>query len=193
MRVARMVKPRQKRWTRAEYYRMLGAGLFRGQRVELIEGVIFQMPPMKTPHAAALELGRVALDRAFGRGHWIRTQLPLHFGPRSEPEPDLAVVPGGPRDFADHPTTALLIVEISDATLSYDRRRKGSLYARAGIADYWVVNLNRGQLEVYHRPIPDPSRRYGYGYSSADVLGPNDEAVPLAAPQARVRVADLLP
>ncbi len=193
MRVARKVEPRQKRWTRAEYYRMLDAGLFRGRRVELIEGVIFQMPPMKTPHAAGLELGERALEAVFGATYWVRTQLPLHFGPRSEPEPDLAVVPGGPRDFADHPTTALLIVEISDATLSYDRRRKGSLYARAGIADYWIVNLNRGQLEVYRRPIPDPSRRYGFGYSSVDVLGPNESATPLAAPQAQVRVADLLP
>src|SRR5947208_15853969 len=106
MHVVRKVKPRQKRWTRAEYYRMADAGLFREQRVELIEGEIFQMPPMKTPHAAALELGERELEAVFGAGYWVRNQLPLHFGPRSEPEPDLAVVPGGPRDFTDHPTTA---------------------------------------------------------------------------------------
>ena len=80
--------------------------------------------------------------------------------------------PGGPRDYTAHPTTALLIVEVSEATLSYDRRRKGSLYARAGIADYWIVNLNRSQLEVYRQPKPDPSRRYGWGYSSVQTFGP---------------------
>jgi Uma2 family endonuclease len=193
MHVLRKVKPRQKRWTRAEYYRMADAGLFREQRVELIEGEIFQMPAMKTPHAAALELGRVALERAFGRGHWIRVQLPLHLGPRSEPEPDIAVVAGGVRDFSDHPSNALVVVEVSDATLSYDRRRKGSLYAKAGISDYWIVNLNRGQLEVYRQPIPDPSRRYGFGYSSVNLFGSTDSASLLAAPQARIQVADLLP
>jgi Uma2 family endonuclease len=151
------------------------------------------MPPMKTPHAAGLELAERALEDVFGRGYWVRTQLPLHLGPRSEPQPDLAVVPGGPRDYSKHPASALLIVEVSDATLSYDRRRKGSLYARAGIADYWIVNLNRGRLEVYRQPIPDPSRRYGFGYSTVEVLQPTDHATPLAAPQARIAVADLLP
>jgi Uma2 family endonuclease len=172
---------------------MLDAGLFREQRVELIEGEIFQMPPMKTPHAAALELGERELEAVFGPTYWVRNQLPLHFGPRSEPQPDLAVVLGGPRDFADHPTTSLLVVEISDATLSYDRRRKGSLYAKAGIADYWIVNLHKWQLEIYRQPIPDPSRRYGFGYSSVHVVGANDAASPLAAPEARIKVADLLP
>jgi Uma2 family endonuclease len=193
MLVVRKVKPRLKRWTRAEYYRMADAGLFREHRVELIEGEIFQMPPMKTPHAAGLELGRVAFERAFGRGHWIRFQLPLHFGPRSEPQPDLAVVVGGVRDFKDHPTSALIVVEVSEATLSYDRRRKGSLYAKNGIADYWIVNLNRRQLEVYRQPIPDPSRQYGFGYSSVKLFAANDTASPLAAPNASIMVADLLP
>jgi Uma2 family endonuclease len=193
MQVARRAKPRQKRWTRAEYYRMADAGLFREQRVELIEGKIFQMPPMKTPHAAGLELGEREFEAAFGAAFWVRNQLPLHFGPRSEPQPDLAVVRGGPRDFTDHPATALLVVEISDTTLSYDRRRKGSLYAKAGIADYWIVNLHKWQLEVYLQPIPDPSRRYGFGYSAVDVLGPNEAVIPLAAAQARIKVADMLP
>ena len=94
---------------------------------------------MKTPHAAGLELAERAVETIFATGYWVRTQLPIHFGPRSEPEPDIAVVPGGPRDYTAHPSTALLIVEVSEATLSYDRRRKGSLYARANIADYWIV------------------------------------------------------
>src|SRR5262245_7812575 len=185
-------KPRRWRWTVKDYYRIADLGLFIDKRIELIEGEIFQLPPMKTPHAASLELTRFVVDRVFGPGHWIRLQLPLHFGPRSEPEPDIAVVPGGPRDYAAHPTTALLIVEVSEATLSYDRRRKGSLYARAGIADYWIVNLNRRRLEVYRQPIPDPSRQYGFGYSSVQTFDSGEHASPLAAPQAKIAVTDLL-
>ena len=144
-------KPRRWRWTVKDYYRIADLGLFIDKRVELLEGEIFQMPPMKTPHAAALELTRFAVERVFGAGHWIRMQLPLHFGPRSEPEPDIAVVTGGPRDYTAHPTTALLIVEVSEATLSYDRRRKGSLYARVGIADYWIVRNRELRLGDLYR------------------------------------------
>lgn len=193
MPVKRWAGPRRTNWTIQEYYRLADLGAFRNQRVELIDGEIVQMAPMKTPPAAGLELARMALDQAFGPGHWIRTQLPLRFSRRSEPQPDLAVVPGGPRDYSTHPASALLIIEVSDTTLSYDRRRKGSLYARAGIADYWIVNLKRDQLEVYRQPVPDPSRRYGFGYSAVEVLRMSDHATPLAAPQARIAVADLLP
>jgi Uma2 family endonuclease len=193
MPVKRWVGPRRVDWTIEQYYRLAGLGAFRNQRVELIEGEIIQMAPMKTPHAAALELAERAVEAAFGPTVWVRTQLPLRLGRRSEPQPDVAVVPGGPRDYSTHPTTALLLVEVSDATLSYDRRRKGSLYARAGIADYWIVNLRRDQLEVYRQPIPDPSRRYGFGYSAVTVFQSADSAVPLAAPKARIAVADLLP
>jgi len=167
--------------------RVSGAGF------KLIEGVIIEKAQMTPGHAAGLELTRRALEPAFGPGHWIRMQGPLRLGRRSELDPGLAVIPGGPRDNVAPPTTALLVVEISDEALAYDRRRKGSLYARAGIADYWIVNLNRGQLEVYRRPIPVPSCRYGYGFSAMDVLGPDDHATPLAAPKARIAVADLLP
>jgi Uma2 family endonuclease len=123
-----------------------------------------------------------------------RLQAPLHLGPRSAPEPDAAVVPGGPRDYTatGHPTTALLIVEVSDTTLSYDRGRKASLYARAGIADYWILNLVQ-QLEVHRWPVPDPTQHYRHGYADVLILTPQDHIAPLAAPKKRVAVADLLP
>ena len=92
-----------------------------------------------------------------------------------------------------HTTPSDAVVEVSEATLSYDRRRKGSLYARAGIADYWIVNLNRRRLEIYRQPIPDPSRHYGFGYSSVQTFDSGEHATPLAAPQAKIAVADLLP
>jgi Uma2 family endonuclease len=181
------------RWTTKEYYRLYDLGFFDGQRVELIEGEIIVMPVMKNPHAIAITLAEDALRAAFGPGHWIRPQMPLHFGLWSEPEPDVAVAQGGPRDYADHPTTALLVVEISETTLRYDRGRKGPLYAQAGITDYWIVNLVDRQLEVYRDPQPDPKRPRHYTYAQVTILKATDVVTPLAAPNARIAVADLLP
>src|SRR5262245_54004413 len=130
--------PARRLWTRKEFYRMAALGLFRHQRVELIEGVIIQMPPMLEPHAAGIEKTRRALEAVFGPDHWARAQMPLHLRRRSAPYPDIAVVPGGPGDYQTAPTTALLVCEISDTTLTYDRGRKASLYASAGISDYWI-------------------------------------------------------
>src|SRR5690349_7458384 len=114
--------------------------------------------------------------------------MPLRFRPRSAPKPDVAVVPGGPYDYQTTPATALLVVEVSDATLSYDRGRKASLYARAGIADYWIVDRRRRQLEIRRNPVQDSSQRYGFRYADVQTLAPTDHATPLAAPQARIAV-----
>jgi hypothetical protein len=91
-----------------------------------------------------------------------------------------------------HPATAPLVIEASDASLWYDRR-KGSLYARAGVAGYWIVNLRDNVLEVRRRPVPDASAHYGHGYADLTTLRAGDAVAPLAAPQATVAVADLLP
>ena len=168
-------------------------GFFQDRRVELIEGEIIEMPVPKPPHVMALGLTEDALRAAFGRGFSVRTQVPLNLGDASEPEPDLAVVPGGPRDYPEHPTTALLVVEISDTTLAIDRGRKASLYARAGLADYWIVYLVDRRLEVRRTPGPDSTQPYGCGYQDVTVLGPTDSVAPLAIPAARITVADLLP
>jgi Uma2 family endonuclease len=102
-------------------------------------------------------------------------------------------VVGRREDYSDHPTTAVLIVELSESTLAYDRSRKASLYARAGIADYWIVNLVNNQLEVRRDPRPDPSQPYGHGYANVAILVPPAVVNPLAAPQVSLAVADLLP
>jgi Uma2 family endonuclease len=193
MRVTKRIGPRRKLWTLAEYDRMVKAGLFREQRVELIEGEFIQMPPMHEPHAAGIEKTRRALEVVFGSTFWARVQMPLRFRPRSAPEPDVAVVPGGPGDYQTAPTAALLVVEVSDATLAYDRGRKASLYARFGIADYWIVNIRHRKLEIRRNPVPDATQRSGFRYADVQILLPTDHATPLAAPKARVAVADLLP
>ena len=112
----------------------------------------------------------------------------------SEPEPDVAIVAGGPRDYMDaHPSKPALIVEVADESLAKHRFFKGALYARAGIADYWVVNLVDEVLEVYREPVRAPSRRYWWKYGSVKLLKRGAKVAPLAAPRARVRVAALLP
>ena len=161
------LKPHTRKWTRAEYYRMADLGWFDNQRVELIEGTVVQMPPQKNFHVIGIGLAENAMQAAFGPRHSAaRRKRPCTWAAVPRPEPDIAVVPGGPRDYTTtgHPTTALLIVEISETTLAYDRSRKASLYARAKIADYWIVNLLHGRLEVRRTPVPDPSERYGWRY-----------------------------
>src|SRR5204862_46858 len=93
---------------------------------------------------------------------------------------------------ASNPTTALLVVEVADTTLSYDRNTKASLYAASGIADYWIVNIPGQQLEVFRDPVPDASARFGVRYSSRTILVAGDVVSPLALPAAQVPVADLL-
>ena len=122
------------RFSRIEYDRLIAKGAFdAGQRVELLGGRLVVREPQGSPHATAIGLGLDALRAAFDSGWSVRVQLPIALDDESEPEPDLAVVPGGPRDYARaHPTRPVLIVEVSESTLDLDREHKGSLYARAG-------------------------------------------------------------
>jgi Uma2 family endonuclease len=188
-------EPQQRKWTREEFYRLLDLGFFVDQRVELIEGEIIQMAAQKNFHAISMALTNDELRAAFGPGFWVRVQMSLDLTPYSVPDPDLAVVPGTPRSNMTqaNPTSALLITEVSETTLAYDRRTKGSFYAVAGIADYWIVNLVDRQLEIYPNPVPDAQQIYGMGYAGVVILGPRDHATPLAAPHAKVLVANLLP
>jgi Uma2 family endonuclease len=170
---------------------MAEMGLFDGQRAELIEGKVMVLSPQKWAHAAAVDRVAEVLRGALGSGIWVRSQLPLILTPFSDPEPDVSVVAGRREDYTDHPTTALLIVEVSDTSLAYDRADKASLYARVGIADYWIVNLVDGQLEVHRNPVAAAGEVYGFRY--ADVTTWTTGSVtPLAAPQVAVSVADLL-
>ncbi len=188
------IKPAVQRWTVKQYLRLAELGVFRNRRVELIEGVIIKMPPMLSRHAVTIRKVQLPLDRIFGPAHWVRLQMPLQFGRRSAPEPDVAVVAGSEDDYlAAHPSTALLIVEVSESSLSYDRGRKASLYARAGIEDYWIVNLVQRQLEVRRNPIADPAQRYGFRFADVTVLSLADHVAPLAVPTANIAVSDLIP
>ncbi len=192
----RPAEPRPHRWTREQFYQMLDLGWFIEQRVELIDGEVIDMPAQKNPHALGITLTADALRQVFGPNYWVRVQMTLDLPSISSPDPDLAVVAGAPRTHSaatTNPTTALLIVEVSETTLWYDRHRKSHLYAAAGIADYWVLNLVHRQLEVYRDPVADASQPFGFRYASRTDLAPQDQVSPLAAPQAHILVADLLP
>jgi Uma2 family endonuclease len=185
-------QPSERRWTRQEYYRLAEQGYFDGQRVELIEGRIIQMPPQGLPHTVGVEMVDRYVRKAFPDGFRHRAQMPFRTVDGSDPEPDIAVVKGHPRDPADgHPTSAALIVEVIDTTLRHDRR-KAKLYALSGVIDYWILNLLDEQLEVYREPIAEPSSN-GPWYASVRVLRRDESLAPVAAPLAVVNVAELLP
>ena len=112
----------------------------------------------------------------------------------SEPEPDVAVCVGSPRDYvAGHPSRPVLLVEVDGASLAFDREHKGSLYARAHVPDYWIVNLVDRVVEAHREPTPSAEAPYGWRFGTRRRLGAGDGVSPLAAPRARIPVADLLP
>ena len=174
-------------WTREEYERLVAQGFFRpDERIELVDGVIYEMTPQSVGHAVSVRLARQFLGRTFSAGFDILVQMPLALEEDSEPEPDLAVVPGSPRDhLTSHPTSAVLVIEVADTSLSRDRA-KASLYARAGIPDYWIVLLGTRRLEVYRDPE-------GGAYRSKTILNAMDKISPLASPEATISAGELLP
>jgi len=180
---------------RARYEHFVEKGVFGPEdRVELLDGLLVAREPQGSRHAVVVTLVRMALERAFGPRYYVRDEQPLALDETSEPEPDVMVVRGRPRDYLRaHPSAPLLVVEVAETSLALDRRRKGGLYARAGIRDYWIVNLIDDVVEVYRHPVRDPSRRYGWKYDRVRLLKRQAFISPLAAPRARIRAADLLP
>lgn len=192
--MAAIAEPQLHHWTKPEYYKIVETGLFEGKHVELVEGQIIEMSPMGSLHRTAIILATEILRNIFAEGYFISTQCPMDLGESSAPEPDIAVIRGNVRDYKyAHPTSAVLIVEVAETSLDYDRNKKSSLYARAGIEDYWIINLNTSRLEVYRNPMVDPEKPYGYGYSSINIFTSLYSISPLSAPHATISVADLLP
>jgi Uma2 family endonuclease len=184
-----------KRWKRVEYERLVDRGAFEpGDRIELIDGLLLVAEPQSSPHYTTIQLVERALGLAFGEGWTVRTQAPIALDDVSEPEPDVAVVRGGVRDFASaHPVDPVLVVEVSLSSLAFDREHKASLYARAGRPEYWIVNLVDRVIEVRREPAPEPSAPYGWDYAVLDVLGPTERVSALRAPAVQIPVGDLLP
>ena len=182
-----------RRWRRHEYDRLVELGVLQGEPIELIGGQLLVAEPQGPYHASAVSAVDYAIRAALPEGWMVRLQAPVWLDDESEPEPDLVVVPGQPSDYRDaHPIRPTLAVEVAETSLGFDRERKGSLYARAGILDYWVVNLVDGVLEVYREPTPDPGAAFGWRYEAVTRLKPPATAALLGVPACRVPVAALL-
>ena len=176
-------------FTAEEFERMGEAGIFRqGARLELIEGEIFEMSPIGSLHAACVNfLGRL-LNRLFGDSHIVATQNPIHLNDFSEPQPDIALLRWRDDFYRNaHPTPAdvLLVIEVADTTVVADRKVKVPLYAKAGIAEAWLVNIPEEQGEIYSEPANG-------SYQRAEVFGRGEEARSHTVEGLAVSVSELL-
>jgi len=179
----------RKLWTRDEYHHLLEQGfLIEGSRFELLEGEIVAKMPQDRKHIVACMRGQQALMGVFGVAH-VQTQGPIAPNDYNEPEPDIVVLRNRVQDYMeDHPGPAdiLLAVEVANTSLRADRTVKRAVYARAGIPEYWLMDVNGRTLTVFREPGPD-------GWASETTLTDADAVSPLAAPDAPIAVADLLP
>jgi len=168
------------------YHQLAEAGAFDEGRVELLHGVVVRMSPQGPPHASVI----VKLTRLFAR-HLpdtveLRVQLPLEASDYDAPEPDLALCAAREDPAASHPRTADLVVEVSDATRRRDLVTKPPIYARAGVREYWVVDLGRRVVHVHAQPAGDL-------FELVRVVRPGDTLTPAAFPDLHVAVAELFP
>jgi Uma2 family endonuclease len=176
-------------FTVGDYYKMAEAGIFERERVELVEGEVVKMTPLGSRHAACVTRLNRLFSRLLGQEALLRVQDPVRISDRTELEPDLAVVRYR-RDFyaGAHPTPVdtLLVVEVSDSSLAYDRDVKMPIYARAGIPSAWLIDLAGQEVTVHSGPTAE-----GYGHVAAKVAG---DQLTLAVPGSvfEVNVADLL-
>lgn len=180
--------PARRLFTVDEYHRIGEVGVFGDDRVELIEGEILTMSPIGQLHAAGVKRAAYVLGRRFGEGVIVSVQDPIVLDDGSEPQPDVVVL----RFRADfyrsgHPTAAdvLLLLEVSDATLRFDLGEKAALYARHGVPEYWVDDVNADRLIVHRDPSPS-------GYQSVQTLGREDRVRPVSFPEHEVALAELL-
>ena len=187
--------PRTRRWKRVEYEHLVELGVFQpGERLELLDGLLVVREPQGTRHAAAIRRVVAALHAALGDTWQIDSQLPIALDDDSEPEPDVAVVARDPGAYRDaHPSRPALIVEIAESSYRIDRDHKASLYARARVGDYWIVDVVGGALEVHRDPAESPDAPYGWRYRSIATLRPPATVAPLVATGSTIAVASLLP
>ena len=177
------------RFTRADYHQMAKVGILKPEaRVELIDGEILEMSPIGRRHRSSVNrVTDVFAPRLHGVAI-VQIQSSITLGDYGEPEPDVAVFRYRADFYSESdetPDDILLIVEVADSSEAYDRRTKGPLYARFGIPDYWLVDLNRDLVTVYRDPTPD-------GYASSRVFRRGESMSPLAFPDLTVAVDDIL-
>ncbi|MBV9848071.1 MAG: Uma2 family endonuclease [Armatimonadetes bacterium] len=180
----------RKLWTWDECRQLMDLGLLEeSSRYELLEGEIVDKMWFNEPHVYVTSRIHRALLAIFGFDH-VRVAAPVALAPRNAPEPDVAVMTRAAEEYlyigTPPPSDVRLAVEVADATLSSDRAIKGFRYSEAGIPEYWIVNIPQRQLELFRQPAPD-------GYAEWQTVAEDGLVSPLAAPEAQIAVADLLP
>lgn len=187
------------RWTLDEYYELGKFQVFADKRTELVAGKLYIMALPVEDHNTGVSLTSGFCRRVFGEGHYVREEKGFVVPPDTDVGPDVAVVIGTERDYSTggiyrgRPTAALLIVEVSNTTLAYDLGTKAELYAKAGVEDYWVLDVIGRRLTVFRRPYADAAREHGYWYASVQAFGESEAVSPLAVASAQIVVVDLLP
>jgi len=173
--------PPRKKWTRAQCAALEAAGLFQSERVELVDGELISKMGKNRPHVNALTAMLIWLQKAFGSA-FVNTEAPIDVSPSdhalNEPEPDLIVLAREGSTFTSgnpQPHDIRLVVEIADRSLRFDLTVKAALYARAGIVEYWVLDV-AGRRLYCHRDVA------GGEYRSVAVYGEQETVAPLAAP-----------
>jgi len=185
-------KPARRRFTVDEYYRMAETGILTpDERVELLNGEIYEMAAMGSRHAGRVSFLSRWLNARLAARAIVRVQLPIHLSAGSEPEPDLAVVllrKDDPDYDRAHPTPdeVRLVIEIADSSLAYDRDLKLPRYAEAGIPEVWIVDLLSNRVLVYREPE-------GANYRSVETVGRDGTLAPTAFADLHLPVAELLP
>ncbi|UBF25732.1 Uma2 family endonuclease [Kovacikia minuta CCNUW1] len=177
-------------WTVEEYHRMIEAGILTpSDRVELLQGQIVRMSPQLPPHASTTQRTARYLDRLLAEYAYVRMQLPVTLKPNSEPEPDIAIVRFDLKEYVDRhpaPDDISLIIEVADTSLQDDRTIKAPLYARAGIPEYWILDVNTRQVYVFRDPQED-------GYTQEVVLTEENTLSPIAFPDISISFNQLFP
>ena len=181
---------REMSMTRDEYVSAFERGQFGDRRAEWVRGIVTVPDRVAWPHVRACRNVGDALQHTFSVATWLNFANPF-VTPDAEVFPDVVVVPGRFEDYTDHPTVTHLIIEVAGTTLDRDTTIKAEIYATAGVADYWVLDLDARRLLVFRDPQPIPDG--GLAYRSLTELGESDTVSPLAALAAQLRVADLLP
>lgn len=180
---------KRRRFTLEQYHQMGEAGILgEDDRVELIDGEVVEMTPIGSRHSGCvIRLNRLLL-KLCGDDATISPQNPVDLGQHSEPQPDFAVLhPRADSYSSEHPTAAdvLLLVEVADSSADPDRRVKAPLYARSGVPEFWLVNLERETITVYLNPTAK-------GYRTARVARRGEAIAPAAFPNRPLAVADIL-
>jgi Uma2 family endonuclease len=179
----------RRRFTADEYHRMADVGIFNeDDRVELIEGEIVEMTPIGSRHAACVDRLNELLVQHFAGVALIRVQNPVRLSDDSEPQPDLALLRRKADFYASReptPDDVILLVEVADTSLEYDRRVKVPLYAHSGIREVWLIGLERETVTVYQDPAPS-------GYRTIRTLRRGDRLAPAAFADRELAIADIL-